>query len=195
LYDYLTHTLKMKVELVGVEFRAELVVQCNGIAQAAGFRGLRFVEGSIAAYDCQGADVVIALHACDTATDDAIAKAVNANASLIVVAPCCHKQIRRAIQQTPAGLSFLMKYGTYVERISEMVTDGLRAQLMELSGYRTNLFEFISDAHTPKNVMIVATKLANALKEKEQAALRASIAQTKADFGIVAHALERLLSQ
>jgi hypothetical protein len=195
LYDYLTHTLKMKVELVGVEFRAELVAQCNGIAQAAGFRGLRFVEGSIAAYDCTGADVVIALHACDTATDDAIAKAVNANAALIVVAPCCHKQIRRAIQQTPAGLSFLMKYGTYVERISEMVTDGMRAQLMELSGYRTNLFEFISDAHTPKNVMIVATKLANALKEKEVVALRASIAQTKADFGIEAHALERLLSR
>ncbi len=193
LYDYLTHTLNMNVEVVGVEFRADLVAQCNDIAQAAQFKGLRFVEGSIADYDCAGADVVIALHACDTATDDAIAKAVKANTSLIVVAPCCHKQIRRAMTQTPDGLAFLMKHGTYTERLSEMVTDGMRAQLMELSGYRTNLFEFISDAHTPKNVMIVATKLAAPLKEKEIAALRASLQQTKTDFGIEAHQLEKLL--
>jgi SAM-dependent methyltransferase len=193
LYDYLIHTLKLKAEVVGVEFRRELVAQCNDIAQAAQFKGLRFVEGSIANYDCAGADVVIALHACDTATDDAIAKAIKANASLIVVAPCCHKQIRRAITQTPDGLALLMKHGTYVERISEMLTDGLRAQLMDLSGYRTKLFEFISDAHTPKNVMIVATKLAAAPKEKEVEKLRASLVQIKKDFGIAEHHLESLL--
>ncbi len=195
LYDYLTHTLKLKAELVGVEFRRELVAQCNDIAQASQFKGLRFVEGSIADYDCAGADVVIALHACDTATDDAIAKAVKADAALIVVAPCCHKQIRRAMTRTPDGLAFLMKHGTYTERMSEMVTDGMRAQLMELSGYRTKLFEFISDAHTPKNVMIVATKLATAPKEKEVVALRATLAKAKADFGIEMHQLERLLAQ
>ena len=195
LYDYLTHTLKLNAEVVGVEFRRELVAQCNDIAQATQFKDLRFVEGSIADYDCAGADVVIALHACDTATDDAIAKAVKAGAALIVVAPCCHKQIRRAITRTPDGLAFLMKHGTYTERMSEMVTDGMRAQLMELSGYRTKLFEFISDAHTPKNVMIVATKLAAAPKEKEQVALRATLAKTKADFGIEVHQLERLLAQ
>jgi len=194
LYDYLTYTLKMKAEIVGVEFRAELVSQCNGIAQAAQFKGLRFVEGSIADYDCAGADVVIALHACDTATDDAIAKAVKANAAMIVVAPCCHKQIRRAMTKTPVALEFLMRYGTYVERMSEMVTDGMRSQLMELSGYSTNLFEFISDAHTPKNVMIVATKLPSLPSAKETETLRAAMAKTKADFGFEAHQLERLLA-
>lgn len=195
LYDYLTNTLKRDAEVVGVEYRAELVKQCNDIALAAQFKGLCFVQGGIAEYDCTDTDVVIALHACDTATDDAIAKAVQADAALIVVAPCCQKQIRREMEKnkTQQPLQFLMKYGTYVERIAEMVTDGMRAQLMELSGYRTNLFEFISDAHTPKNVMIVATKLPAALKEKEAAALRGSIAQTKAEFGIKQHQLEKLL--
>lgn len=195
LYDYVTNTLKREVEMIGVEYRAELVEKCNGIARAAGFSGLSFVQGSIADYDCTGADTVIALHACDTATDDAISKAVHAGAALIVVAPCCQKQIRREIekQKTEQPLQFLMQYGTYVERIAEMVTDGMRAQMLELVGYRTNLFEFISDAHTPKNVMIVATKLAHAPSAKEQEKLRASLAKTKSDFGIGYHQLERLL--
>lgn len=193
LYDYLTHTLKRRAELVGVEMRADLVATCNGIAQNAGFTGLRFVEGSIASYDCAGATVVIALHACDTATDDAIAKAVHAGAALVVVAPCCHKQIRREMKASAPGLHFLMRHGTYVERLGEMVTDGLRAQWLELHGYRTNLFEFISDAHTPKNVMIVATKRAQPLTRAELEKLRASVAETKAQFGIGYHQLERLL--
>ena len=194
LYDYITNTLKRPAEITGVEFRADLVANCNGIAQA-GFAGLSFVEGSIEAYDCTGADVVIALHACDTATDDAIAKAVKAGAALIVVAPCCHKQIRRAMGAVAEGnpLGFLLAHGTYVERISEMVTDGIRAQVMELHGYRTKLFEFISDAHTPKNVMIVGVKAATPPSEKAAGALRASIEASKAQFGISYHQLERLL--
>lgn len=190
LYDHVTNTLSQAADIVGVEFRADLVEQCNGIAQAAGFKGLRFVEGSIAAYDCSGADVVIALHACDTATDDAIAKAVKADASLIVVAPCCHKQIRREMVGSAPGLEFLMRHGTYVERLAEMVTDGMRAQLMELSGYSTKLFEFISGEHTPKNVMIVGTKTGEA---KDAEKIRASLTETKANFGIGYHQLERLL--
>ena len=195
LYDYVTHTLNINAEIIGVEFRPELVKQCNAIAHAAGFSGLTFVEGSIEQYDCCGADAVIALHACDTATDDAIAKAVHAGASLIVVAPCCHKQIRRALGKIKPDhpLAALMQYGTYVERISEMVTDGLRAQYMELQGYKTNLFEFISDAHTPKNVMIVATKMAKPLPAHEAEKIRAAIVATKSDFGIGAHYLEGLL--
>ncbi len=195
LYDHVTNTLKREAEVVGVEFRAELVKKCNDIAENSGFNGLTFVEGSIADYDCAGADVVIALHACDTATDDAIAKAVKAEASVIVVAPCCHKQIRRAmgkiVQENP--LAPLMKYGTYVERLSEMLTDNMRAQLMELQGYTCNLFEFISDAHTPKNVMIVATRAKNKLPAKEAENLRAEIEGVKSTFGITYHQLERLL--
>jgi SAM-dependent methyltransferase len=193
LYDYLTTTLKINAQVVGVEFRPALVGQCNDIAQASQFKGLRFVEGSIADYDCAGADVVIALHACDTATDDAIAKAVRAGAQLVVVAPCCHKQIRRAMKGEAEGLEFLMRFGTYTERMAEMVTDGLRAQLMELAGYRTNLFEFIGGEHTPKNVMIVATKLPVPLAAKDAEKLRGSIADEKKHFGIGAHYLEGLL--
>ncbi len=195
LYDHLAHTLKREVEVIGVEFRTDLVTKCNEMVHHAGFKNLRFVEGSIADYDCTGADIVIALHACDTATDDAIAKAVKASAQLIVVAPCCHKQVRKAMGKTGAqnALAPLLEYGTYVERTAEMLTDGMRALLLEVSGYRTNLFEFISDAHTPKNVMIVATKAAKKLTEKEADLRRAEIEKIKNDFAIGYHQLERLL--
>ncbi len=196
LYDHLVNTLKRDAKVTGIEFRPELVKLCNETAAACEFGGLSFQQGTIEDYDCTGANIVIALHACDTATDDAIAKAIKADASLIVVAPCCHKQIRREIEKggklsADNPLDFLMKYGTYVERISEMVTDGMRAELMELSGYKTNLFEFISDAHTPKNVMIVAVKQDHA--PKSQAKLKASITATKSQFGIKRHHLEELL--
>ncbi len=197
LYDHLANTLKRKAEVIGVEFRPDLVKLCNDTARASGFDGLKFVQGTIEGHDCTGADIVIALHACDTATNDAIAKAIHADAALIVVAPCCHKQIRREMEKGGKAtadnpLDFLLKYGTYTERIAEMVTDGLRAELMELSGYKTNLFEFISDTHTPKNVMIVATKLAQPTKNHPK--LRASIDATKAQFGIGKHYLEGLLA-
>ena len=196
LYDYLT-TRGINAEVVGVEHRADLVEHCNSIAQASQFKGLRFVQGSIANYDCAGSHVVIALHACDTATDDTINKAIRAAADLIVVAPCCHKQVRKAMTSTSKNhpLEVLLQYGTYVERLAEMVTDGMRAQLMELSGYQTNLFEFIADAHTPKNVMIVALKSPTPMTAKQHAALSASLASIKAQFGVTHHALEQLLSK
>ncbi len=197
LYDHVVNGMGLKAEIVGVEFRKDLVMLCNGIATASGFGGLRFEQGTIAQHDCSGADIVIALHACDTATDDAINKAVRADAALIVVAPCCHKQIRREIAKNESGnspLEFLMKYGTYVERVSEMVTDGMRAQLMELASYRSNLFEFIGDAHTPKNVMIVGSKVAPR-SQVERTKILESLAETKRQFGIGTHQLERLLAQ
>lgn len=192
LYDHLINTLKRDAKVTGVEFRPDLVKLCNEIAAAAQFYNLSFKQGTIEDYDCTGADIVIALHACDTATDDAIAKAIKADAGLIVVAPCCHKQIRREMEkgQGTSELDFLLKYGTYTERVAEMVTDGLRAEFMELHGYKANLFEFISDVHTPKNVMIVAVKqdkLPNQTKRK------ASIEAIKTQFGIGKHHLETLL--
>ncbi len=192
LYDHVANTLKRNVHLVGVEYRAELVTQCNEIAKASAFDDLRFEQGSIADYDCAGAQIIIALHACDTATDDAIAKAMQAGAALIVVALCCHKQIRREMKPVAGhALEFLLRHGTYAERMAEMITDGLRAQYMELGGYKTQLFEFIAGEHTPKNVMIIGTKAS--FKPHEIDAIRISIAATKAQFGIGFHALERLL--
>lgn len=197
LYDHVANTMKLRAEVTGVEVRPDLVKLCNETAKASGFGGLKFVEGTIDSYDCTGTDVVIALHACDTATDDAIAKAVNAHAALIVVAPCCHKQIRREMEKSGKSakdnpLQFLMQYGTYIERVAEMVTDGMRAELMELSGYKVNLFEFISDTHTPKNVMITAVR--QGISDKKAQALQTAIAATKAQFGIGRHALEDKLS-
>ena len=138
--------------MVGVEFRADLVTLCNGIAEKAGFTSLSFVQNTIADYDCAKATVVIALHACDTATDDALYKAIKANAALVVVAPCCHKQIRQQMAQAKGApdLAFLTRHGTYMEKQAEMVTDGMRAQLLEISGYQTKLFEFIGGEHTPE---------------------------------------------
>lgn len=191
LYDYLVNNLGYAVSLTGVEYREDLVQLCNGIAAKAGFTGLKFEQGTIQDYVCDNLDVLIALHACDTATDDAIAKGVTADADLIVVAPCCHKQIRRQMEQSEKELNFLTRHGIFMERQAEMVTDGLRALLLEKQGYKTKVFEFVSDAHTPKNIMIVGQKRAD--PPKNTANLDEQIAASKAFYGIKMHHLEKLL--
>ncbi|MBM3618667.1 MAG: methyltransferase, partial [Alphaproteobacteria bacterium] len=154
--------------------------------------GLDFVQGTIADYDSTGLDMLIALHACDTATDEALFKGISGLAELIVVAPCCHKQIRRQMEagKPDKHLDFLLKHGTFFERQAEMVTDALRVMLLEYSGYATKAFEFISDAHTPKNVMIIAQKRAE--NDQKEAILNAFSAR-KTHFGIKTHALEKML--
>lgn len=192
LYDYLTTTLALQPRMTGVEFRGDLVTLCNTIAGDSGFGGLNFAEGSIAAYDAAGTDMLIALHACDTATDDAIAKGIKAGAAIIVVAPCCHKQIRREMEQSSQSANdFLLRHGIFLERQAEMVTDGLRALILEHYGYDTKVFEFISDAHTPKNVMITAVK--NPKTAMHSAPTLMAIKDAKSKFGIKRHALEDLL--
>ena len=193
LYDYLANVAQRPVAIVGVEMRDGLVSDGNATAAASGFSGLSFQSGTILDYDASGADAVIALHACDTATDDAIYKGIAAGASLIAVAPCCHKQIRRQIEAgKPEGkLDVLLRHGIFLERQAEMVTDALRALLLELNGYRTKVFEFVSDAHTPKNNLIVAEKDGRAGRERD--AILRQIGETKAMFGIERHYLEGLL--
>ena len=199
LYDYLHQQLNLKAKVTGVEFREDLVTLCNDIAKQANFDQLHFVEGTIEDYKVKEINLLIALHACDTATDDAIFKGIKAGAELIVVAPCCHKQIRREIEKHKVqnDVSFLTKYGIFLERQAEMVTDGIRALILEYYDYKTKVFEFISDAHTPKNVLVVGVKKAESSKTKDQSEERAKILQkikeTKAYFGIDYHHLERLL--
>ncbi|MCF0069211.1 SAM-dependent methyltransferase [Dyadobacter sp. CY261] len=192
LYDYLKNVLGLDPEVVGIEFREDLVTLCNQIAKNVEFDGLTFQEGTIEQFDATGTDMLIALHACDTATDDAIFKGIQAGSELIVVAPCCHKQIRRQIEKhkTENDVSFLTRHGIFLERQAEMVTDGIRALMLEYFGYKTKVFEFISDAHTPKNVLIVATK--GNRSEKLQAATLEKIRDAKQFFGIEYHHLERL---
>ncbi len=193
LYDYLQNTLGITVEVQGIEYRQDMVNLCNSIAQKAQFEQLHFSQGTILDYEAQDIDLLIALHACDTATDDAIYKGIQSGASLIVVAPCCHKQIRREIEKNKAQneLHFLTKYGIFLERQAEMVTDGIRALLLEYCGYKTKVFEFISDAHTPKNVLVVGIKQPQ--NTQRQAAILQELEHTKKYFGITYHHLERLL--
>lgn len=199
LYDYLHQQLGLKTKVTGVEFREDMVKLCNEIAKQANFEQLGFVQGTIEDYTTPDINLLIALHACDTATDDAIYKGIQAGAELIVVAPCCHKQIRREIEQYKVknDVSFLTKYGIFLERQAEMVTDGLRALILEYYGYKTKVFEFISDAHTPKNVLVVGVKRTENLKPKAESERQGEILQkiqaTKAYFGIGYHHLERLL--
>ncbi|HUR59011.1 MAG TPA: SAM-dependent methyltransferase [Opitutaceae bacterium] len=143
----------------GIEARPELVALCNRVAQDEKLAAhLSFAAGTIAdATLADGCDVLIALHACDTATDDALARGLAAGAQLLVVAPCCQKELRPQLAAPPV-LAEALRHGIFQERQSEFVTDALRAQLLEWAGYRTKVFEFISTEHTAKNLMIAAIK-------------------------------------
>ncbi|RYE09952.1 MAG: SAM-dependent methyltransferase [Hyphomicrobiales bacterium] len=186
--DYLANTLQSEAKTVGVELRPDMVELCNGVAGKAGLSQLSFAQGSIDGFDSAGTSALIALHACDTATDDAIAKGIAAEAELIVVAPCCHKQIRREIEtaNAPTPLDYLLRHGIFVERQAEMVTDGIRALILEYFGYSTKVFEFISDQHTPKNVLIVGQRNGR----RGDPAILDKIKDAKAMFGIRQHYLE-----
>jgi len=200
LYDYLHSVLNLTSEVVGVEYRQDMVDLCNAVAGKSDFKRLNFVQGTIEDYNAENVNLLIALHACDTATDDAIFKGIKAGAELIVVAPCCHKQIRREIEKSKMknDVSFLTKYGIFLERQAEMVTDGIRALILEYYGYKTKVFEFISDAHTPKNVLVVGVKKAESLNTKAERERMDEILQkikaSKEYFGIGYHHLERLLN-
>ncbi len=156
-YDYFKNTRHIDVKITGVDTREELVELDNDIADASEFENLKFVKGYINDFDLQDVDILIALHACNTASDDAIFKGIRAGADLIVVAPCCHQEIRPQMT-APEMFKNVFKHGIILEREVETLTDGLRALLLERSGYATRIFEFISSEHTAKNNVIVGTK-------------------------------------
>jgi len=188
-YDFFRNHIGIDVHLTGVDTKSELVGLCNDIARASEFDGLQFVHGTIGSFDVGNADILIALHACNTATDDAIYKGIIAGAELIVAAPCCHQQVRPQISP-PEMFRDILKHGTLLERTAEMLTDGLRSLLMERCGYATKIFEFVSVEHTPKNVMLVGTRLAEA---PDTAEIARQIDKIKHEFGISELRLEELL--
>jgi len=191
LYDYLKHHKEKNVILRGIEMRSDLVDICNSIAQDSKFDKLTFEQGTIEEIKLKAIDVLIALHACDTATDDAIAKGIKAKAQLIVVAPCCHKQIRKQIPNDTT-LQSIMQHGILKERQAEIVTDTIRALILQLNGYKTSVFEFISTEHTGKNVMITG------IKEKgriDKVGIQKEIDDLKKMFGIEKHHLEGLVAK
>ncbi len=188
-YDFFKNTRKIDVEVIGVDTKEQLVRLGNDIAKTCDFSGLKFVHGYINDYELNDVDVLIALHACNTATDDAIFKGIEANAALIVCAPCCHQEIRPQITP-PEMLKNILKHGIMLEREAETLTDGLRALLLEKSGYSTKLFEFIATEHTPKNNMIVGTRH-NRQFESEN--FSQQIQAIKDFYGIKQQKLEKLL--
>jgi Methyltransferase domain len=190
LYDFLKNNMQLQPNITGIELRPELVDFCNKTAQTVGFEHLSFIAQNIETYQPKRLDVLIALHACDTATDLAIYKGLETQAQAIIVAPCCHKQIRKEMN-TQNELADILKHGILEERQAEIVTDGIRALLMESKGYKTQVFEFISTEHTPKNVMITAIK-SKTTPEKQNKVLE-RVAAIKLGFGIKAHFLEHLL--
>ncbi len=187
LYDYLVHELKLNVQLTGIELRQHLVDFCNDIAHKSGFQDLNFIAQDINDFPAEQIDILIALHACDIATDIALAKGVLSEAALVVAAPCCHKQVRKQMPKETI-LQSVLKHGILEERQAEMITDGIRALMLEGHGYDSKVFEFVSSEHTNKNLMIVGTKT----NQKNETAFE-QIAQIKEQFGIDYHYLEKLL--
>ena len=162
-----------RASVLGVEARKELVEFCNRVAtQADLVPRLRFTTGTIAEMVAGPIDVMIALHACDTATDDALAKGIAAGAQLLVVSPCCQKELRAQLT-APKVLADALQHGIFQERQAEFVTDALRAQLLEYAGYRTRVFEFISTEHTARNLMIAAIKVRPAVDPSRATRIRA----------------------
>ena len=190
IYDFLVKKLNLKAKVTGIEIRPDMIELCNRIAQKVGFENLSFEEGFISDYDLPETDILIALHACDTATDDAISKGISAKAQLIICAPCCHKQIRRSIKKSEL-FDPVLNYGILKERQAEILTDTIRALLLEANGYKTKVFEFISTEHTGKNVLIVGQRHERAVDSK---AIFEKIEKLKGEFGIEEHYLEGLLA-
>ena len=190
LYDYLHNKLKKKPKVLGIELRSELVEKCNAIVKKAKFDHLSFEQGTIKDAALPKIEVLMALHACDIATDEAIARGIKDQAKVILAAPCCHKQIRKSMKNQ-GSLAVLTKFGIMEARQAEILTDTIRALILESYGYKTKVFEFIATDHTPKNILIAAVRAKETLVPDP--IIRAQIAILKATFGIDFHELERLM--
>ena len=189
-YDFLRNVLGVETHVTGIELREDLVNLCTDVATRLSMDGLQFRQGAVGSYAPETIHALIALHACDTATDLAIHLGIRSEAEIVMCAPCCHKEIRRQIK-SPQVLRPMLKYGVHLGQEADMVTDSLRALLLEAHGYRTRILEFVSLEHTSKNKMILAIR--HAAPDKRDALL-AQIAAIKAFYGIKEQRLESLLA-
>jgi len=187
--EYLRASLGLTPKVTGVELREDLVSLCAQAAQRLKLDTLSFVQGDIRSFPPESIDIMIALHACDMATDYAIHLGIRSGAGIIMCAPCCHKQIRPQMT-SPELLRPMLKHGIHLGQEAEMVTDSLRALLLEASGYETQIFEFVSLEHTSKNKMILGVKSGDVRKQAERLA---QIREIKEFYGIREHCLETLL--
>lgn len=157
MYYYLHELKQYKIQIIGLDLKTDVIDDCNALAKQYGYTALHFEKGDISSYECDHpVDMVVSLHACDTATDYAIDKAVRWNAKVILAVPCCQHEVNRQIESKELGQ--ILKYGLIKERLSALITDGIRANLLEEMGYETQILEFIDMEHTPKNLLIRAVK-------------------------------------
>ena len=180
-------------DVTGVELRPALTELCNAAVQRLGLVGLRFDAGDVRSHGAAATDIMIALHACDTATDVALHRGITAGAAIILCSPCCHQELRPQLQ-SPAVLAPLLRHGIHQATQAEMLTDTLRALLLELAGYEARVFEFISPEATSKNRMLLAVRRGQPLPAARQQQLRDELAALKAFFGIHTQTLETLLA-
>ena len=175
MYHYLHELKHYDVHIIGLDLKTDVIEKCNRLADKYGYEKLNFYQGDIASYEgCEQVDMVVTLHACDTATDYALEKAVRWNASVILSVPCCQHELNRQIKNET--LAPILEYGILKERFSAILTDGLRAQMLESKGYDTQILEFIDMEHTPKNLLIRAVKNENKkYSEQKKAAWEACI--------------------
>ena len=158
VHQYL-RSINMPVHVIGIDIRPESLKRNTEIAKRLKIeKTIEFKAEAIEQTSMQSCDVAIALHACDTATDDAIACAVNGGAKLLLIAPCCQHDLQTQMSSVPEPWNLLTKHGLMKERLGDLMTDALRAQILKLLGYRTEVIEFIGGEHTPRNIMIRAVK-------------------------------------
>ena len=178
-YYYFTEIRGVKAQILGLDLKDDVIRSCREAAERYGYEGLSFQKGDIAHYKDFEADMLISLHACDTATDHALFNAVKNNVRVILAAPCCQHEIKG--QMNPVSLKLFSRYGAVKERAAALLTDAIRANLLTMAGYRTQILEFVDFTHTPKNLLIRAVK-GNIPEEKRRQA-RDEVLAVAEEFG------------